>query len=372
MTSPIMRGRAWPAAALVVTAALVALGTVPAAAAPAAPRATWKTVKIIKAAGFSLGDISTLPGDEAWVTGGAGTPSSAPLFYNRAAGAWVRLPRPAVAAGSEFGGDVSANLDTNAWGVIENGAAVDHWNGHGWHRFAWAPGTGINGVLAFGKNRARVFTFDFTSKTESVRLYDGHTWTTKALPAEIDGDSIANLTGQSSGSSIWAWSLDPAHNRWQTLHFDGKKWTIVAIPKGIVPSTGGPAQILALSHADVWGTIAANNGSGPIVLVHWDGTAWKKIGGAPPGELLGAIASDGQGGVWMYAARPISKAPFLKPFFVHYLKGKWTTAAAPVSSLGFVSISSMALIPGSTRLWAVGTIQQPLTNIAGIIEQFSP
>lgn len=355
-------------------AALAALGSAPAASAQPAAKPAWHLVKTIKAPGFSLSDVTALAGDRAWVSGSAGTPSSAPLFLHRSGGRWVKLQRPAVASGSEFGADVSANADSNVWGAIANGSAVDHWNGHGWHRFSFSASlqVGIDGVLAFGKNRARVFTFDFNTSQPAVNYYNGHIWTARVLPAAVDAQGSVNDVSASSDSNIWTWSYDPNAKRWQTLHFDGKTWTVVKIPTGVVPSGAGGAQILALSPANVWATVSALNSNGPVVLLHWNGAKWQKVGGAPAGELTGPLASDGQGGVWLYAAKPLNKAPFLKPFYLHYLKGKWTTAAAPTSPLGLVMIQSLALIPGSSQLWAVGTIQKPMTNLAGVIEKFGP
>lgn len=374
MTTRSTRRRAWTAVAVIVPAAVTVLASA-APVASARPRSApaWRIVRTIKSSGLSLVDVTALSNGRAWITGGIGATTTQPLLYHRTGTSWVRILRPNVVAGSEFGADVSASSDTNVWAAIANGSAVDHWNGHAWHRFSFSPlGTSIDGVLAFGSNRARVFTFNFITKQGFVHYYNGSTFTNTLLPALVDGDSSVNLVSATSNSNIWAWALDLGLHRWETLHFDGKKWTVIKV-RAMIPSSGGPAQILALSPKDVWGTVTANNTGGPILLLHWNGIAWRKVAGTPPaGELLGAIGADGQGGVWLSAAKPLSKAPFIKPFFLHYLKGKWTSFTAPTSPVGLVSISALALIPGTTSLWAVGAIQKPMTNLGGVIEKFGP
>jgi hypothetical protein len=104
--------------------------------------------------------------------------------------------------------------------------------------------------------------------------------------------------------------------------------------------------------------VTPDNTKGPMVLLHWDGTDWDRAGGSrPAGELLGPIAPDGHGGLWLYAAKSKKTFPFQAPFFVHYSRGTWKTYAAPTSPVGPIFISAIALIPGTRSLWGVGTIQ---------------
>jgi hypothetical protein len=360
--------------ALVVPATVALFGSAPIAAAKPASAPGWHLIKVIKANGLSLLDVTALPAGKAWVSAGTGTTTTTPLFYHRTGGKWVKIPRPGIASDNVFATDVSASTDTNVWGGLANASAVDHWNGHAWNRVSFSStlDTAVDGVLAFSTNKARVFTFDFTTQQPAVNYVNGTTWTSKVLPIEVDADGFVNAVSESSGSNIWTLAFDPGLHRWETMHFDGTMWSVVTVPKALIPSPAGLAQIVALSPSNVWGTVT-NNTSGPLILLHWNGTVWRKAAGSPPtGELLGAIASDGQGGVWLYATKPISKPPFVKPFFVHYAHGKWTIVAAPTSPLGVVFISALALIPGTRSLWAVGSIRTAESTVAGAIEQFTP
>lgn len=379
MSARIVRRGTVSVLAVAMPAAMVALGSVPAASARLAgrpaPAPGWHVVKTIKSGGINLLDVTALPGGKAWAGGSAGSSTLSPVFYHLTGGKWVKVPRPGIGSNNVFIGDVSAGADTNVWGAVENGSAVDHWNGHTWNRISFSKtlAISIDGVLAFGTNSARVFTFNFTTMQEKVHSFIGTKSTSRVLPAEVDGDSSVNLVSASSGSNIWAWSFDPVLHHWQSLHFDGKTWTVVKVPSALIPSPAGPAQILALSPTNVWGTVVPNTASHPIILLHWNGTAWHEAAGTPPaGELLGPIASDGQGGLWLAAARALTKPPFLKPFFLHYSGGKFTTVAAPTSSLGPIFIKALAQIPGTKSVYAVGSVQSGESVIAGVIEQFRP
>lgn len=389
MAAQITHRRTWSLTALVVPAVAMLLAAVPVASARQVPAAQagaqqlarpgsapgWHLVKTFASKGLNLHDIATLPGGKAWISGGRGATVFTPVFYHRVGDRWVRMPRPGIGSGSVFGADISASTDANVWGALANGSAVDHWNGNAWTRFSFSAtlDTGIDGVLAFGTNHAKVFTFDFTTKQPAVHTYDGTHWTTKMLPADVDADGDVNMVTASFSSNIWTWAIDPGLLRWESMHFNGKAWTVVPIPAALIPGSAGPAQIVALSPSDVWGTVTANDTSGPIILLRWNGTAWRKVAGTPPpGELLGPIAPDGQGGAWVYAARAASKPPFMKPFFLHYAKGKWTSFAAPTSTLGPISISALELIPGTRSIWAVGGILSGQTLLGGVIEQFRP
>ncbi|HUY44260.1 MAG TPA: hypothetical protein VMV92_00825 [Streptosporangiaceae bacterium] len=106
-------------------------------------------------------------------------------------------------------------------------------------------------------------------------------------------------------------------------------------------------SVAASSASNVWA--ASTNGA---AVDHWDGRRWSRVtSGIPAAALLGPIASDGRGGLWLYAGSPADK-----PFLAHYRNGKWTRAAVPAAARGAVSVAAPALIPGTHTLWAVSGV----------------
>jgi hypothetical protein len=370
--------RALPAAALPVVIAAAMAPASAATAHSAAPQG-WRIVKTIKVANLQLDDVVALSGGRAWATGSAGAPVAKPLLYHLTGGKWVKVARPGVDGGSVFATDLSATSDSNVWAAIANGGAFDHWNGHAWTRISFGTGgtAAADGVAAVGTNRAWAFTTDFTASPvqETAHFFNGSTWAGQVLPGLPDADASFSVFSAPSASDIWTWAIDTTSHAWEALHFNGSTWAVVTIPATLIPhhgsSTGGGGQMLALSAKNVWASVVSENLAGPMVLLHWNGTTWQKAGGHPPaGELLGPIAPDGQGGLWLYAAKPLATHPFLRPFFVHYHGGTWTTVAAPVSRLGPILISAIALIPGTRSLWGVGSIQKSQSSVGGVIIKF--
>ena len=369
---------------IAATAAAAAFATVPAvtaAARPAAPGKGWRIVKTIKVNNVHLNDLITLPRGRAWVSGSSGTPFSHPLFYRLSKGKWVKIARPGVSGNSIFAEDISASSDSNVWSALANGGAFDHWNGHAWNRvsFGTSANAAANTVLALRSNHAWAFTTDFSvdPTQETAHFFNGSIWTSQPLAGLPDSDASFDQISASSATNAWTWAIDATTHTWEALHFNGKHWAVVPIPATMIPHhgtvTGGGGRMIAESSTNVWASVVSENLPGPMVLLHWNGTAWRRAKGHPPaGELLGPMASDGHGGLWLYAAKPLTKAPFQKPFFVDFRHGIWTTAAAPTSPAGLVQVSAIALIPGTTSLLGAATIQSGMTNVAGVIIKFGP
>jgi hypothetical protein len=188
-------------------------------------------------------------------------------------------------------------------------------------------------VVAIKRHQACAYTTDFSvSPTQdTARFFDGSAWTSTAALALVDADGVFSSISASSASNVWTWAFDTVLKRWEALRFNGKAWAVVKVPAALIPHHGGHP---------------------------------------PAGDLLGPIASDGAGGLWLYAGKSSSKFPFIRPFFVHYHAGTWTTAASPTSSLGFLEVSAIAHIPGTRSLWAVGSISKGEGFVGGAIIKF--
>jgi hypothetical protein len=379
MASRLAHRTAWPLTLVVATGAAAAFAAGPTAAAQPSATHGWRIVKTINVTSLQLIDVAAVSGGKAWVSGGAGTSLISPLFYHWTGSKWLKSVPPAVSGSSVWAQDISASSDSNVWSGLANSAVFDHWNGHKWTQvsFGTTDAARASGVVAIGRHQARAFTTDFTISPfqDTAHFFNGSAWTSAMAPAQVDADGTFISISASSAANIWAWAFDPVLHRWEALRFNGKAWNVVTVPAAFIPHhgtiTGGGSEMLAESASNVWATVNSENLAGPIALLHWNGKSWQKAGGHPPaGDLLGPIASDGRGGLWLYAAKPASKFPFIRPFFVHYHRGVWTTVAAPTSRLGFLQISAIAHIPGTRSLWGVGTIVKGENSVGGAIIKF--
>jgi hypothetical protein len=345
-----------------VVTALAMLGAGGAAwaakAGPAAKAPGWRISHSFGTANTGLDGIQATSPASAWAVGQSA--AQTPLVYKYAGGHWRAVSRPGPAG--SFIGSAAASSTSNVWLALENLAAVDHWNGHRWRRITYhsTAQVSVSGVTTTGWRDVWVFTYDFGTKTETARHYDGHAWTTRTLPAVIDSSGYAQVS-QSSPRDIWAWAYDSATSRYQTLHYNGSSWHVIKLPGlGISPSDAVAGQMLALSGKNVWATMYPETGTQRAVLLHWTGHAWHRIGGKlPAGVLNGPIASDGHGGLW------VSELSYPHAYLGHYSGGKWTRWSVPRPKGDTLRLSALALIPGTRSLWATDNLNLGFGTTSG-------
>jgi hypothetical protein len=324
---------------------------------PSAPKAVppqWRVFMAVRAASAGLNDVVATGRDDAWATGMSG--SSTPVVYRWDGSRWRAIARPGSRGSSAA--SVAASSAANVWVAIAGEAAVDHWNGRAWSRVSFGSPARIeiDGVATSGRRDVWAFAYSRARKLETAYHYDGTAWRRTPLTVTLGGGGTARLVSASSRANIWAWAYDAARGGWVSLHYDGRRWLVVPLPARLLPAghTILPEQMLAVSATSVWGTIYAAAGSsrGPVVLVHWNGLRWSLVSGPPSaGALAGPVAGDGHGGLWLYAERPAGTG-----YLVHYLHGRWASAAVPAGSGSTASVTALTHVPATRWLWASGTI----------------
>ena len=124
--------------------------------------------------------------------------------------------------------------------------------------------------------------------------YNGRTWTQVASGHGLEGGSGL------SASDIWA--FDGA----DVAHWNGSTWSRTSLAS-LLPAKqllNDPALtgIFEQSRHSVY---AIANGQlqdegGPLVILHWNGSAWSKVAGGNFGfGELQQVSSDGHGGLWL-------------------------------------------------------------------------
>lgn len=171
---------------------------------------------------------------------------------------------------------------TNAYSIFGTGKD-DVWLGTQWnfssgplYRFdgsKWTKQalTGQTGVLGIWGSSSK----DVWVRRDGLEHYDGSSWTTSDLDAEI-----ADVYG-SAKNDVWA-----VGKAGFISHYDGTKWTTVTSG-----STSDLSTVWASGPNDAWA-------GGAKALLHWDGKAWSAAteGGAPSG--VGRLRGSGQADAW--------------------------------------------------------------------------
>lgn len=337
-----------------VAGVAAALAVVLTAAAPAlaggrAP--SWHVIKTFTPHNTFMIDVVGFRDGTAWA--GGESPSQAPVLHHLTGRTWhtVSLPGPLGA----FVANLSASSPGNVWAALANEPLVAHLTRSGWVTKSFAHGTDqifSDSLVTTGPKDTWVFTFDFATKRPVAEHFNGSKWTSSPLPAPVDCDCATHATSASSATNVWAWVF--TSKGFETMRWNGRKWRIVSLPRHLVPAGQkvGGLQMLAESATNVWATADNTMSTGSIILLHWNGRTWAKIGGRlPKGQLAGPIAADGHGGLWL-----VGRTPAFSDFILHYASGRWTRSPVPTDGSDTVVVNALRLISGSKTVLGVGNL----------------
>lgn len=282
------------------------------------------------------------PGD-AWAFGStnlAGEPApGTPVARHWNGSTWSSSSLPSGLTSEIFA--ASAVSAGSIWAVTEVGGDILNWNGSKWSVADQVPGTDLlfTGVTAVSDSDVWAFGSSSVGPGLGTWHYNGQTWTQQTgsatglvLASAVSADNIWAIGSTASG---------PSGN--MLAHYNGTTWKPVTATalKGLEFY-----DILAVSASDVWA--AAGNGSGGAAqLVHFNGSTWTSVKAPYSGVILESFAPDGQGGFWLDSNRSAGGT-----WVLHYsASGQWSRTALTSGSLG-----PLALVPGTTSLFGVGSV----------------
>lgn len=338
------RARAAIGTGLAAAAALALGGSVPAQAASATG---WRVVSSqhygspTAYSGFIT--VVAAGRKDAWTLGGSdlsGGTAGTPVAEQWNGAAWQTASLPSGL--TSYIEAVSAPGSKDVWAVSGLGEYVLHYDGTTWSvAKQWAPGgiaLQLTGVTAFSPTNVWVFGGPGGNPGLGTWHLHGTTWTQVTGP----GGGITTASAL-SGRDIWAIGASSAPQR-TIVHYNGTRWQKVANPALSGLQFNG---IEALSATNIW--LSAMKGSKPE-LVHYNGQEWQPIT-VPWSLSVGHLASDGQGGVWVTGDKLANNGAYA----LHYSgAGAWSRHLLGVQAL----VSSFALIPGTTSVWAAGFLPE--------------
>jgi len=198
--------------------------------------------------------------------------------------------------------------------------------------------------------------------------WNGRQWSKSILP---EAPVAVSALGP---KDIWVLGAAFKKARYSLMHWDGRRWDGVALPKAVRPgsSTQFVAGLTALSSKDVWltwDTADVQSGATTAYLLHWNGVSWKRVRAGFPASVVGLLTGDGHGGLWLAANGP---APRSRWYLYHLAGGRWskyplpgTSRATPLDIRGIISI------PGTSSVWAYGDLlTRRQRNVLGAIWKY--
>jgi hypothetical protein len=281
----------------------------------------------------------------AWAVGGTdtsgGTPG-APLAERWNGTKWQATILPSGLTGTL--GAVSTPAPNDAWAVSQLTGYALHWNGTTWSVAKKWPELQnpreLTGVTAFSPTNVWVFGAPGAHPGLGTWHLSGTTWTkVTGLAGSISTASALSPT------SMWAIGSDGTAPDDILLHYNGTTWQRLTS----TVLTGQRFSGILVKHAnDIYAIATA--GSGTQHLVHFNGSGWKSLS-VPSSVQLRGIAPDGSKGEWFSASQSSSKAPVAE---YRAFTGTWSSHVLPG---GTGQAFGIALVPGTTSLWASGSLQ---------------
>jgi hypothetical protein len=340
-----VRLAALSASAVVVVAGLAM--TVPASAAArssgsSASSAAWRVAKSVTGSDFpQFSSVAAASGTSAWAFESAS--SGKPRAYELAGGSWQLKSFPGKANESVMA--TSSSSSSDVWAVtdnfVANSSAILRFNGHSWSQVKTFSRLDGN-ILALSSSDVWVFGNTFDSATLAVH-YNGHAWT--------NSPGSKGLIGASALSAKNIWAFGPTN----VSHWNGSGWksTSVAklLPKNSELCGSRLTGIAAISGKNVFlaGTGGCQDQGGPFVLLHYNGSTWRRLALKPALGAPEAIIGDGSGGVWI----PVGTGAPVSGSMEHYGNGKLTSVNLPFTPAHLVLFSA-AIGQHTKTAFAVG------------------
>ncbi|MGW7634743.1 hypothetical protein [Streptomyces decoyicus] len=268
---------------------------------------------------------------------------------------WQTTPVPVVKGDLTA---IAALSDQQAWAVgyrLKSATAIEavalRWNGTSWAQESTLPENSFPQALA-----VRTASDIWAVGSASVH-WDGTSWTTHQLDRDPGGRVVPDAVTTTSDGK--AWTVGRAMNRSvkdgvpAIQSWDGKNWHRQTLPD---VGKGELSSVTALAPDDIWaaGTAYAADAKSPqtALLLHWDGTSWKRVTVPGPEDShtwLGGITAFAADDIWAVGGSTSGSAE--RPFAAHWNGTAWTTATTPNVPDGRLRAVGKA---ANGELWAVG------------------
>jgi|SRR5260221_476376 len=134
--------------------------------------------------------------------------------------------------------------------------------------------------------------------------------------------------------------------------------------------------VAAISGNNAWAVGAVNNsGTSQTLVEHWNGTSWTVIASPSPGgysDVLDSVVAISAKNVWAVGYSFVSNSSLPQTLIEHWNGMSWSVVPSPNAG-GYNILSSVARVPGTSLLWAVGNYYSSANNTVQqtLIEQWN-
>ena len=335
------------AATIACAAALTPAAAVAAVSAPAAPADAAQTGPSGPSASSPmlgvLHGVAATSARNAWAVGHGYKLNILTSHWNGAA--WTRVPSPSLQGNLV---SVAATSARNAWavGYSAAGALILHWNGTAWKRVPSPSRVGLVSVAATSARNAWAVGSQDNRDNLQITLilhWNGTAW--KRVPSpNPPAAHLGLLTGviATSAGNAWAvgyWQPSAGNGLLRTLilHWNGTAWKRVPSPNP--PGNDSLGGVAATSARNAWAVGSRDNNT---LILHWNGTAWKWVRRPSPPRALLSVAATSTRNAWAVGSRII----------MDWNGGAWT----PQLSNDNLGVFTGVAATSARNAWAVGYV----------------
>jgi len=362
---------------VVLAAPTLLLGVGTARAASTIARGKWSIVTSLSpgAKGNDLAGVAALSANDVWATGTALNGNAQMLIEHWNGSAWnlVSSPEPPDHFIDLLG--ITAVTSNDIWTVgnyYTSGSFLpktltEHWNGTSWN-YVSSPDPSsyideLSGVSADATNDAwavGAFNNMMESQQTLIEHWNGTAWSIVPSPnVGADGNVLSSVITISPND---AWTVgyytdSMGYQKALIEHWDGSSWSVVANPS---PDSNYYALrgISAVSANDIWavGDFQKIHGRDNNLIEHWNGTQWEIVLSPRPGNYFNSLASVSAlsaNDVWTVGTLS-NNSGSVQTFIEHWNGKAWHAASSPNVGSDDNLLGGVAVVPGTSEVWAVG------------------
>jgi hypothetical protein len=364
-------GRVCLAGALALAVGVLGVGST---AVAKRPSVTGASTALSRAGGLTA--VSAVAANDVWAIGWRFVASrTAPLIVHWDGSSWEPVASPSLAGQSSIAG-VAAMSGTNAWIVgsttvgIATHTLVLHWDGRSWSRVpSTSPGSSseLFGVTAVSDDDAWAVgdAYSRTGDRTLILHWDGKVWSRVPSPSP-GGDAILSAVAAVSPGNVWAVGNEAFRrgNGWigrsLVLHWNGTSWKRAPSPNPRIPKGGGRddfGDVAATTTGDLWavGVSGGDCGCGfdPGFLERWNGHAWARVTvpNLKAGVSVSGVAMASPGQAWIAGTEGLGRGPW-KTLLLSCQPSACHRAATP--SPGASAFLDQVAVVSPNDGWAVG------------------
>ncbi|MDR2986046.1 MAG: hypothetical protein LBV34_14515 [Nocardiopsaceae bacterium] len=278
----------------------------------------WRRISVTPAAGW-LNGVAATSARDVWVVGFS---HSRALILHFNGAVWRRVASPSPGTALTLLSDVTVISPDNVWAAGITGGTktlIEHWNGTRWRRVpSPSPLTLslLSGISAASANDVWAVGGNFNNKM-LILHWNGTRWRHVASPKLGSGGTLESVTAFSAKN---AWAVGETGRGTLILHWNGTAWRRVRSPA--IAAGAGLIGISGTSARNLWavgatGSLLAGSAGQPglapsatraglparasrrapasePLILHWNGTAWRRVSVPKPANGGMLIGVDGR------------------------------------------------------------------------------